>query len=81
MIPMAIKPDILSQPTFGNPSIANEKQANKLCHDISGPLTSILINCELMLEENCSEEIRSKAETIFSEAMHINQYLREFRQD
>ena len=53
----------------------------KLCHDISGPLTSIMINCELLLEEDCSPEARRRAETILAEAMHINGLLRESRVD
>jgi len=54
---------------------------NQLCHDISGPLTTILINCEMVLEEECPDLIRSKTETIFTEAMQINQVLREYRSE
>jgi signal transduction histidine kinase len=55
--------------------------ARKLAHDISGPLTSILINCEMLLEEDCPPEARRRAETILAEAMHINRLLRESRID
>jgi K+-sensing histidine kinase KdpD len=51
----------------------------KLCHDLSGPLTSIMINCEMLLEEDCSLEVRRRAETVLAEAMHINRLLHESR--
>ena len=50
-----------------------------LCHDISGPLTSILVNCELLMDGDCSSPVREKVETILSEAMHIDQHLRHRR--
>ena len=54
---------------------------HKLCHDLSGPLTSILINCEMLLEEDCPPETRRRAETILAEAMQMNHLLRESRVD
>lgn len=51
----------------------------ELCHDISGPLTSILVNCEILLEGDCPDPLRQKAETIFTEALQIDQYLRSYR--
>ena len=33
-----------------------------LCHDISGPLTSILVNCELLMDGNCPSPVREKIE-------------------
>ena len=53
----------------------------KLSHDISGPLTSILLNCEMLLDEDCSVEARRRAQTILAEAMKINSLLREARVD
>lgn len=53
--------------------------AGKLGHDISGPVTSILINCELLLEEECPEPVRRRAEIILAEAMRINQLLHQSR--
>jgi hypothetical protein len=50
-----------------------------LCHDLSGPLTSILVNCEMLMEDDCPPPVRQKLEGIFSEAMHINQHLRSHR--
>ena len=50
-----------------------------LCHDLSGPVTSILVNCEMLMEDDCPPPIRKKLEGIFSEAMHINQHLRSHR--
>ena len=50
-----------------------------LCHDISGPLTSILVNCELLMDGDCPSPVREKVETILSEAMHIDQRLRHRR--
>jgi K+-sensing histidine kinase KdpD len=52
---------------------------DKLTHDISGPLTSILLNCEMLLDEDCSTEARRRAQTILAEAMKINSLLREAR--
>ena len=49
----------------------------RLSHDISGPLTSILLNCEMLLDEECSTEARRRAQTILAEAMKINSLMRE----
>jgi len=49
------------------------------CHDISGPLTAILLNCELLMEEECPASVRNKVETIFSEALQIDKNLRNLR--
>ena len=51
----------------------------ELCHDMSGPLTSILVNCEILLESDCPPPVREKAETIFTEALHMDQVLRNYR--
>jgi len=47
-----------------------------LCHDLSGPLTSILVNCEMLMEDDCPPPVRQRLEGILSEAMHINHHLR-----
>jgi hypothetical protein len=51
----------------------------ELCHDLSGPVTSILVNCEMLMEDDCPPPVRQKLEGILSEAMHINQHLRSHR--
>lgn len=48
----------------------------ELCHDISGPLTSLIVQCDLLLEGDCSPTVRQKIEAIFSEALRIQQRLR-----
>ena len=58
-----------------------ESPLRKLSHDISGPLTSILLNCEMLLNEDCSVEARRRAQTILAEAMKINSLMREARVD
>jgi len=50
-----------------------------LCHDLSGPLTSILVNCEMLMEDDCPPSVRQRLEGIFTEAMHINHQLRSYR--
>ncbi len=56
-----------------------EHSLRDLCHDISGPLTSILVNCELLMDGDCPSPVREKVEAILSEAMHIDQHLRHRR--
>ena len=53
-----------------------EESVEDLCHDLSGPLTSILVNCEMLMEDDCPPPVRQRLEGIFSEAMHINHHLR-----
>ena len=50
-----------------------------LCHDLSGPVTSILVNCEMLMEDDCPPPVRQKLQGIFSEAMHISHHLRNHR--
>jgi hypothetical protein len=57
----------------------SEDAVRKLCHDISGPLTSILVSCERLMEANCAPETRLRAETILSEALRIDRFLRSYR--
>jgi signal transduction histidine kinase len=49
------------------------------CHDINGPLTSILMSCDLLLQENFPPAVRERLETIVSDALRIDQHLRSFR--
>ena len=56
-----------------------ERSLRDLCHDISGPLTSILVNCELLLDGECPSPVREKIETILSEVMQIDRHLRHRR--
>ena len=58
---------------------ASPESLEDLCHDLSGPLTSILVNCEMLMEDDCPPPVRQRLEGIFSEAMHINQQLRSHR--
>lgn len=48
----------------------------QLSHDLSGPLTSILIHCDLLLEDDLSPEARHRVETILSETLRIDERLR-----
>jgi hypothetical protein len=50
-----------------------------LCHHLSGPLTSILVNCEVLMDSDCTPPVRERLEGIFNEAMQINQHLRSYR--
>lgn len=80
--------DITSQRDWPFPCAAAETECEEqgsgsavedLCHDISGPLTSILVNCELLLEEKCATPVRHKVDMIFAEALQINHRLRSIR--
>ena len=53
-----------------------ENPYGELCHDLSGPLTSIIVQCDLLLEDDCPPSIRQKLESIFSEALRLQQRLR-----
>ena len=50
-----------------------------LCHELSGPLTSILVNCEMLMEDDCPPPVRQRLEGIFSDAMQISNQLRSQR--
>jgi hypothetical protein len=60
---------------------ADDSPLGKLAHDVSGPLTSILLNCEMLLDEDCSADARRRAQTILAEAMRINSLLHQARVD
>ena len=57
---------------------AAEDSRRVFCHDLSGPLTSIIVNCELLLESERLPEARHRLETILSEAFRIDRVLRDF---
>ena len=54
----------------------------KLCHEISGPLTSILVQCDLLLQSSTLadskdlEDSRERIASIQEEALRISQHLR-----
>ena len=57
----------------------------KLCHEISGPLTSILVQCDLLLQSSplgdskdlkALEDSRERIASIQEEALRISQHLR-----
>jgi len=75
--PAAEEPSGSSAPEEG--ASAGTDSMAELCHDLSGPMTSILVNCELLLESECPPPMRQRLESIFSEAMQINQHLRSYR--
>ena len=67
-------------PSDGSPSpVSMPDLVEDLCHDLSGPLTSILVNCEMLMEDDCPPPVRQRLEGIFTEAMHINHQLRSHR--
>ncbi|MBI4443237.1 MAG: hypothetical protein HY649_07675 [Acidobacteria bacterium] len=60
-------------------SPAEDNSQRELRHEISGPLTSILIHCELLLERHCAPGVHERVETILAEAFRIHQLLRNSR--
>jgi signal transduction histidine kinase len=54
----------------------------KLCHEISGPLTSILVQCDLLLQRSAPnsskawEDLLERIASIQEEALRISQHLR-----
>ena len=65
-----------SEEDFSQPEDSAQRE---LRHEISGPLTSILIHCELLLEGNCAPGIHERVETILAEAFRIHGLLRNSR--
>ena len=66
----------LPEPTEQDSPQPEDSPQGELRHEISGPLTSILIHCELLLERECPPDIRERVETILAEAFRIHQSLR-----
>ena len=52
----------------------------KLRHDINSSLTSILMNCDLLLESDCAPIPRARIKAILSEALRIDQFLQHYRE-
>jgi len=48
----------------------------KLCHEISGPLTSILVQCDLLLQNPSPQDLRERIASIQEEALRISRQLR-----
>ena len=55
-----------------------EEPFRKLRHDISGSLTSILMNCELLLDKTSDPATKKRITTILSETLRVDQYLQQF---
>ena len=53
-----------------------EEAWQALRHKLSAPLTSIFLQCEMLLESECAPDARERLETILSEAFRIDHYLR-----
>jgi len=53
----------------------------RLCHEISGPLTSILVQCDLLLEESLAADSRERIAAIREEALRISRYIRNSARD
>lgn len=53
-----------------------EDPVRRLCHEISGPLTSILVHCDLLLENPSAPDSRERLEAVQEEALRLSRYLR-----
>jgi len=72
----AAEPDGLSEPS-------HEEEApawRKLRHNINGSLTSILMNCELLLDNAWQPTLRRKIESILAEAVRIDHLLQGYHE-
>ena len=54
-----------------------EEPFRKLRHDISGSLTSILMNCEMLLDKTTDPAMKKRITTILSETLRVDQYLQQ----
>jgi hypothetical protein len=52
----------------------------RLRHDVNSCLTSVLMNCDLLLETDCSPMPRDRIKVILSEALRIDQLLQNYRE-
>ncbi len=64
---------------YEQPPQAEEDPGRKLRNDISSSLTSILMNCEILLDERCAPERRRGLEAILAEALRIDRFLQQYR--
>jgi len=53
----------------------------QLCHEISGPLTSILVQCDLLLQEPLAPDSRERIAALHEEALRISRYIRKSARD
>ena len=69
------------RPSSGQPGQSEETDDpwRQLRHEINGSLTSILMNCELLLESDCAPTERRRIEAILSQALRIDQFLHHFQ--
>jgi len=48
----------------------------QLCHEISGPLTSILVQCDLLLQTSLLKDTQERISSIQEEALRISRSVR-----
>ena len=53
----------------------------QLCHEISGPLTSILVQCDLLLQEPLPPGSRERIAALHEEALRISRHIRNSARD
>ena len=72
--------DVTAQRHFGEGECSpdDEEHWKRLRHDISSAVTSILMNCELLLGADCEPGARQRIDAILSEALRISRLLRGF---
>jgi hypothetical protein len=59
-----------------NPGEPSADPLRRLCHEISGPLTSILVQCDLLLQEPLPPGSRERIAALHEEALRISRSLR-----
>ena len=68
----------LPRPSVTEPPSAEEDSRRELGHDLNGPLTSIILNCELLLEAEFPPGVRQRVEAILAEAVRIDRVVRNY---
>lgn len=53
----------------------------RLCHEISGPLPSILVQCDLLLQDSSIPDANERIAAIREEALRISRYIRNSARD
>ena len=59
-----------------DPSESPADPVRRLCHEISGPLTSILVQCDLLLQDSSIPDAKERIAAIREEALRITRSLR-----
>jgi hypothetical protein len=59
-----------------NPGDPSADPLRRFCHEISGPLTSILVQCDLLLQEPLAPGSRDRIVALQEEALRISRALR-----